>query len=157
MDSPESDQMGSRHKKAVIAESVRDSLHSWCKRVKARSKHARSVCSLDTATIDEERDEMTVGTLSRSSSMTSLNQITINSIDQAESIFGAAASSSSPQDEYTSRVEEYLSETFNNIGSMQPLNDEIEIESEEDNGRSGSEDNNNGDAGETLMELFRRT
>lgn len=93
--------------------------------------------------------------------MTSLNQITINSIDQAESIFGTAASSSSPQDEYTSRVEEYLSETYNNIGSMQPLNDEIEIEieSEEDNGRreSGSEENNNGDGGETLFDLFRRT
>lgn len=152
--------MGSRCKKAVIAENVRDSLHSWCKRVKERSKHARSVCSLDTATIDE-RDEMTVGTLSRSSSMTSLNQITINSIDQAESIFGAAASSSSPQDEYTSRVEEYLSETFNNIGSMQPLNDEteIEIEGEEDNGRRESEstEENNGDGGETLFELFRRT
>ncbi|KAF8111055.1 hypothetical protein N665_0076s0059 [Sinapis alba] len=154
-------QMGSRCKKAVIAENVRDSLHSWCKRVKERSKHARSVCSLDTATIDE-RDEMTVGTLSRSSSMTSLNQITINSTDQAESIFGAAASSSSPQDEYTSRVEEYLSETFNNIGSMQPLNDEIEteieIESEEDNERrrSGSEETN-GEAGETLFDLFRRT
>lgn len=93
--------------------------------------------------------------------MTSLNQITINSIDQAESIFGAAASSSSPQDEYTSRVEEYLSETFNNIGSMQPLNDEIEIEieGEEDNGRRESEstEENNGDGGETLFELFRRT
>ncbi|AAB65495.1 Barley Mlo protein isolog; 52077-56051 [Arabidopsis thaliana] len=152
-------QMGSRHKKAVIAESVRDSLHSWCKRVKERSKHTRSVCSLDTATIDE-RDEMTVGTLSRSSSMTSLNQITINSIDQAESIFGAAASSSSPQDGYTSRVEEYLSETYNNIGSIPPLNDEIEIEieGEEDNGGRGSgSDENNGDAGETLLELFRRT
>lgn len=152
-------QMGSRCKKAVIAENVRDSLHSWCKRVKERSKHARSVCSLDTATIDE-RDEMTVGTLSRSSSMTSLNQITINSTDQAESIFGAAASSSSPQDEYTSRVEEYLSETFNNIGSMQPLNDEIEIEveSEEDNERRGSEsEETNGEGGETLFDLFRRT
>jgi len=117
------------------------------------------VCSLDTATIDE-RDEMTVGTLSRSSSMTSLNQITINSIDQAESIFGAAASSSSPQDGYTSRVEEYLSETYNNIGSIPPLNDEIEIEieGEEDNGGRGSgSDENNGDAGETLLELFRRT
>ncbi|KAF3574559.1 hypothetical protein F2Q69_00063553 [Brassica cretica] len=152
-------EMGSRCKKAVIAENVRDSLHSWCKRVKERSKHARSVCSLDTATIDE-RDEMTVGTLSRSSSMTSLNQITINSTDQAESIFGAAASSSSPQDEYTSRVEEYLSETFNNIGSMQPLNDEIEIEveSEEDNERRGSEsEETNGEGGETLFDLFRRT
>ncbi|XP_010492228.1 PREDICTED: MLO-like protein 4 [Camelina sativa] len=151
-------QMGSRHKKAVIAESVRDSLHSWCKRVKERSKHTRSVCSLDTATIDE-RDEMTVGTLSRSSSMTSLNQITINSVDQAESIFGAAASSSSPQEEYTSRVEEYLSETFNNIGSMPPLNDEIEIEieGEEDNGNRRSGSDENGDAGETLLELFRRT
>lgn len=52
-------QMGSRCKKALIAESVRDSLHSWCKRVKERSKRdavnsiiTRSTCSLG-STIDE--------------------------------------------------------------------------------------------------------
>ncbi|KAL0348246.1 UNVERIFIED_CONTAM: MLO-like protein 4 [Sesamum angustifolium] len=35
--------MGSRCKKALIAESVRESLHSWCKRVKERSKTTMSV------------------------------------------------------------------------------------------------------------------
>ncbi|KAG2396360.1 MLO-like protein [Vigna angularis] len=82
-------QMGSRCKKALVAERVRESLHSWCKRVKHKSKHdslhshtARSVCSLE-STIDE-RDEITVasGTLTRSSSLASLNQITVSSVDQ---------------------------------------------------------------------------
>jgi len=82
-------QMGSKCKKALVTESVRESLHSWCKRVKHKSKHdslhshtARSVCSLE-STIDE-RDEMTVasGTLTRSSSLGSLNQITVSSVEQ---------------------------------------------------------------------------
>ncbi|XP_047333722.1 MLO-like protein 4 [Impatiens glandulifera] len=71
-------QMGSKCKKAVIAESVRESLHSWCKRVKERSRllHSittRSTCSLD-YTVDErdhDHDEIITvgsGTLSRSSS-----------------------------------------------------------------------------------------
>ncbi|KAL2985568.1 hypothetical protein AAZX31_12G159000 [Glycine max] len=81
-------QMGSRCKKALVAESVRKSLHSWCKRVKHKSKHdslhshtTRSVCSLE-STIDE-RDEITVvsGTLTRSSYLESLNQITVT-VDQ---------------------------------------------------------------------------
>lgn len=80
--------MGSRCKKALVTESVRESLHSWCKRVKHKSKHdslhshtARSVCSLE-STIDE-RDEITVlsGTLIRSSYLESLNQITVT-VDQ---------------------------------------------------------------------------
>lgn len=85
-------QMGSRCKKALVTESVRDSLHSWCKRVKQKSKHdhslhshtARSICSLE-STIDE-RDEITVvsGTLTRTTSLDleSLNQITVTSVDQ---------------------------------------------------------------------------
>lgn len=83
--------MGSRCKKALVTESVRESLHSWCKRVKQKSKNesmhshtARSVCSLE-STIDE-RDEITVvsGTLSRTTSLDleSLNQITVTSVDQ---------------------------------------------------------------------------
>ncbi|RZB76250.1 MLO-like protein 4 [Glycine soja] len=81
-------QMGSRCKKALVVESVRKSLHSWCKRVKHKSKHdslhshtTRSVCSLE-STIDE-RDEITVlsGTLIRSSYLESLNQITVT-VDQ---------------------------------------------------------------------------
>ncbi|XP_042054157.1 MLO-like protein 4 [Salvia splendens] len=66
--------MGSRCKKAIIAESVRESLHSWCKRVKARSKATnsittRSTCSLESI-INEGDEILTVGspTLSPSSS-----------------------------------------------------------------------------------------
>ncbi|XP_058771839.1 MLO-like protein 4 [Vicia villosa] len=85
-------QMGSRCKKALVTESVRESLHSWCKRVKQKSKHdhslrshtARSICSLE-STIDE-RDEITVvsGTLTRTTSLDleSLNQMTVTSVDQ---------------------------------------------------------------------------
>ncbi|KAL7125058.1 hypothetical protein ABFS83_14G090100 [Erythranthe nasuta] len=67
--------MGTRCKKALLAESVRESLHSWCKRVKERSKATnsiatRSTCSLESI-IDDERDEIITvgsGTLSRCSS-----------------------------------------------------------------------------------------
>ncbi|KAK6121337.1 hypothetical protein DH2020_044909 [Rehmannia glutinosa] len=45
--------MGSRCKKALIAESVRDSLHSWCKRVKERSKTTMSVTTRSTCSLDE--------------------------------------------------------------------------------------------------------
>ncbi|KAG9444069.1 hypothetical protein H6P81_015409 [Aristolochia fimbriata] len=70
-------QMGSRCKKALLSESVRESLHSWCKRVKERSKRdsvhsylTRSTRSLG-STIDERDETVTVasGTLSRSSSI----------------------------------------------------------------------------------------
>ncbi|KAK9007627.1 hypothetical protein V6N11_074547 [Hibiscus sabdariffa] len=86
--------MGSRCKKALVAESVRESLHSWCKRVKVKSKResvhshtARSMCSLESI-VDDEREAVTVGTLSRSSSMESLNQITITSSEQAAIVLG---------------------------------------------------------------------
>lgn len=73
--------MGSRCKKALIAESVRESLHSWCKRVKDRSKATnsittRSTCSLES--IIDERDEIITvgsGTLSRCSSAGSLSHL----------------------------------------------------------------------------------
>ncbi|KAJ6342862.1 hypothetical protein OIU78_010725 [Salix suchowensis] len=41
-------QMGSRFKKALVSESVRDSLHSWCKRVKERSKRDSATLSVAT-------------------------------------------------------------------------------------------------------------
>ncbi|XP_043712377.1 MLO-like protein 4 [Telopea speciosissima] len=70
-------QMGSKFKKTLIAEGVRESLHSWCKRVKERSKHSHPgmTCSLD-ATIEERNEIITVGsgTLSRCSSTASVNQ-----------------------------------------------------------------------------------
>ncbi|KAH7575777.1 hypothetical protein JRO89_XS02G0217400 [Xanthoceras sorbifolium] len=146
-------QMGSRFKKTLVSESVRESLHSWCKRVKERSKHdsslhshtTRSVCSLDTTTIDE-RDEITVasGTLSRSSSMESLNQVTITSTEQAESILHAL---DHPQAELSFRVEEYL----NNSASQPPITGTEDFE--EDNSGSGEGE----EKVETLYDLFRKT
>ncbi|KAL5854551.1 hypothetical protein ACOSQ4_004353 [Xanthoceras sorbifolium] len=146
-------QMGSRFKKTLVSESVRESLHSWCKRVKERSKHdsslhshtTRSVCSLDTTTIDE-RDEITVasGILSRSSSMESLNQVTITSTEQAESILHAL---DHPQAELSFRVEEYL----NNSASQPPITGTEDFE--EDNSGSGEGE----EKVETLYDLFRKT
>lgn len=107
--------MGSRCKKALVTESVRDSLHSWCKRVKQKSKHeslhshtARSVCSLE-STIDE-RDEITVvsGTLTRSSSLQSLNQITVTSVDQLNMMM----TPNNPQD--STKGADYFSESVHN-------------------------------------------
>ncbi|KAL6297545.1 hypothetical protein ACE6H2_005687 [Prunus campanulata] len=143
-------QMGSRCKKALVAESVRDSLHSWCKRVKERSRrdsvhsHAtRSVCSLDT-TIDE-RDEITVasGTLSRSSSLDSLHQVTVASAEQPEVVLEP---SEPPQHEYSFRVEEYLSESVRISASQPPT---ISDEDDEGNGMEEKVD--------TLLELFQKT
>ncbi|TYH26225.1 hypothetical protein ES288_A03G233800v1 [Gossypium darwinii] len=143
-------QMGSRCKKALVAESVRESLHSWRKRVKQKSKResvhshtARSVCSLESI-IDDERDEITVGTLSRSSSMESLNQVTITSSEQAAAILGT---SNAAQDAVSSRVEEYLSESIN-ITTSQPLT----IDEEEDNQGIAEETKV-----DTLYDLFQRS
>lgn len=76
--------MGSRCKKALIAESVRESLHSWCKRVKARSKATnsiatRSTCSLDSV-IDEGDETITVAscTISPCSSASSFSHLDAN-------------------------------------------------------------------------------
>lgn len=72
--------MGSRCRKALIAESVRESLHSWCKRVRQKSKRGtlttRSVCSLE-STVDERDEVTTVAslTLSPCSSSRSLNTL----------------------------------------------------------------------------------
>ncbi|KAJ7968043.1 MLO-like protein [Quillaja saponaria] len=141
-------QMGSHCKKALVAESVRESLHSWCKRVKARSKldsvHSiatRSVCSLE-STIDE-RDEITVasGTLSRSSSLGTLNQITVTSVEQLD-----IETSNPPEDgQYSSRVDEYLCESLR-ISSSQPPT-------------FGEDHVGNGDEAkmETLFDLFQKT
>ncbi|XP_021287271.1 MLO-like protein 4 [Herrania umbratica] len=144
-------QMGSRCKKALVTESVRESLHSWCKRVKEKSKResvhlrtARSVCSLESV-VDDERDEITVasGTLSRSSSMESLNQVTITSSEQSEAILGT---SNPTQGGYSSRVVEYLSESIS-INASPPLSID-----EGENGGIAEEEKV-----DTLYELFQRT
>jgi len=86
-------QMGSKFKKSLVSENVRESLHSWCKRVKDRNRHssslfsrngtvtARSVCSLDT-TYETDHETNTVCTLSRTASATSLDdQLTVGTVD----------------------------------------------------------------------------
>lgn len=140
--------MGSRCKKALVAESVRESLHSWCKRVKERSRlrdsvkyshTTRSVCSLE-STVDDERDEITVasgsGTLSRSSSMASLNQVTLASNEPVLE----STCDDDRRGEYSFRVEEYLSDSLRVSVSIPPTNDEDE-----------------GKVETTLFDLFQKT
>ncbi|KAJ6715478.1 MLO-LIKE PROTEIN 1 [Salix viminalis] len=142
-------QMGSRFKKALVSESVRDSLHSWCKRVKERSKRdsaalsvaTRSVCSLDT-TVDEQ-DEITVasGSLSRSSSLGSVNEVVVTTPHEQEEAEEDGETLNPHQDHHqlSLRIVEYLNDT-----TMQPppFTDE---DDEEEESRP-----------ETLLELFRR-
>ncbi|CAN6440072.1 unnamed protein product [Victoria cruziana] len=91
-------QMGSKFKKSLVSENVRESLHGWCKRVKHRSRHkhlsdfhfpaTRSTCSL-TSTVDEGDDEtITVvsGTLSRCATTTSLRSLSLNHARDDETI-----------------------------------------------------------------------
>ncbi|XP_074275019.1 MLO-like protein 4 isoform X2 [Silene latifolia] len=102
-------QMGSKCKKALVAESVRDSLHSWCKRVKAKSKRshtARSVCSLDD--IDETLTVASL-TLSSSSSVASLNEIKVANPKQTGEA-GVSNSVTVPDDFTSFRIEEYISQ-----------------------------------------------
>lgn len=139
--------MGSRHKKALIAESVRESLHSWCKRVKERSKLSvttRSTCSL------EERDGS--GTLSPRSSAGSLHELDNNGEPPA----GAGA----PQHELSSHVPDNLSH---------PMASDIENEDNDDiekckntchdieECRSNADDNIEELQPETLLDLFQKT
>ncbi|KAJ0800859.1 hypothetical protein HanPI659440_Chr03g0110121 [Helianthus annuus] len=128
-------QMGSRVKKALIAESVRDSLHSWCKRVKERSRAlqsvaTRSTCSLG-STIDEGDEVITVasGTLSQSSSTGTLNHLD----DQQDS-------NPLPEQELSFRMSEYLSDTMRHVAPKEDIEEE---------------DNDEGKV-ETLEELFQK-
>lgn len=68
--------MGSKFKKSLVSENVRESLHKWCKRVRQKTQYARSlsVCSLD-FTVDEFEETLTVGTLSRTVSTNSLDDL----------------------------------------------------------------------------------
>ncbi|KAK1300070.1 MLO-like protein 4 [Acorus calamus] len=78
--------MGSKFKKALIAESVRESLHSWCKRVKEKSKRdslnshltaTRSVCSLE-STIDERDETTTIDTVTSSESPSTSPRVSVS-------------------------------------------------------------------------------
>ncbi|KAL5562848.1 hypothetical protein UlMin_032595 [Ulmus minor] len=145
-------QMGSRFKKALVTESVRESLHSWCKRVKERSKRdsvhsvaTRSVCSLE-STIDE-RDEITIAsaTLSRSSSFESQNQITVTSTSTLPAEAALEISELNRHD-LSFHIEEYLSESVN-ASTSQPST----------NGGEGSLSNGEEHRVRTLSELFQDT
>lgn len=132
--------MGSRCKKALVAESVRESLHSWCKRVKERSRRdsmnsraARSVCSLE-STIDERDEIITVGsgtlgsgTLSGRSSLGSLNEENIPSTQQ-------------PEGNFESSVAPQYDNSFRHSSSQRTINIPVEEEKVQ-----------------TLLNLFQKT
>ncbi|XP_052192632.1 MLO-like protein 4 [Diospyros lotus] len=129
-------QMGSKCNKAVIAESVRVSLHSWCKRVKERSKRdalhsvtMRSTCSLESM-IDERDEIITVGsgTLSRCSSAGTLDHVEVN-----------ATASTERQHELSFRITENPGNSMGNA-SLEALQYEDE-----------------GAKVETLLDLFQKT
>jgi mlo protein len=85
--------MGSKFKKSLVSENVRESLHSWCKRVKDRNRHSqlfslngtitsRSVCSLD----ETDHETNTLCTLSRTASASSMDdQPTVATVDDEPS------------------------------------------------------------------------
>uniref|UniRef100_A0A0E0R4Z6 MLO-like protein n=1 Tax=Oryza rufipogon TaxID=4529 RepID=A0A0E0R4Z6_ORYRU len=93
-------QMGSKFKKSLVSESVRESLHSWCKRVKDKNRHnlaSRSVCSLDTTYEETDHETATVGTLSRTVSATSLDEeLTVATVEDND------------DDEEMSRIEQEI-------------------------------------------------
>ncbi|KAL8553681.1 hypothetical protein ACS0TY_002110 [Phlomoides rotata] len=135
--------MGSRFKKALIAESVRESLHSWCKRVKERSKATnsittRSTCSLDD-TIDERDEIITVasGTLSPCSSTGSLSHLDANEVDQE-----CGPENMNPA------VHEH------SFRHMQHTSEALDDDVVENNVVEGMEE---GKGERTLLELFRKT
>ncbi|KAK2966681.1 hypothetical protein RJ640_002379 [Escallonia rubra] len=146
--------MGSRCKKALIAESVRESLHSWCKRVKEKSRRdalhsvtTRSTCSLG-STIDEGDEVITVasGTLSPCSSNGSLNRLDENMVSTDHLDNATDETFHQLQHEVSFRMSEYSANPISN-GPSQPM-------------MTVAEDNvveRDGEKVETLMDLFRKT
>ncbi|KAL1802133.1 hypothetical protein ACET3Z_030780 [Daucus carota] len=127
-------QMGSRLKKSLIAENVRDSLHSWCKRVKERSKHnavnsitTRSTCSLG-STIDEGDEIITVAsrTISPCSSTGSLNNLVDDSMTNELPDAPIIGSSDRSNHELSFRVSDYASYGFNYESEIQDNVDDEE-------------------------------
>ena len=135
--------MGSKCKKALVAESVRESLHSWCKRVKRKSKlshAARSVCSLD------ERDETTTVaslTLSPSSSAASLNEVQVANTELPQKTVEIGDRVIDPN-EISFRLSEYISQSaLNTFPEENSAHEPRGIEDEEKI--------------ETLFDLFKKT
>ncbi|KAK4424399.1 MLO-like protein 4 [Sesamum alatum] len=139
--------MGSRCKKALIAESVRESLHSWCKRVKERSRTTmsvttRSTCSLG-STIDERDEIITVasGTLSPSSSTGSLSHLDANGLSNGNQECGVDSSNHEIEHEFSFRhMQQHPSEALTD-----GVADDVDVD--------GLEEGKN----ETLLELFQKT
>ncbi|KAL0454453.1 UNVERIFIED_CONTAM: MLO-like protein 4 [Sesamum latifolium] len=139
--------MGSRCKKALIAESVRESLHSWCKRVKERSKTTmsvttRSTCSLE-STIDERDEIITVasGTLSPSSSTGSLSHLDAHGLSNGDQECAADSSNHEIEHEFSFRhMQQHPSEA-----PTDDVADNVDVD--------GLEEGKN----ETLLELFQKT
>ncbi|XP_016456380.2 MLO-like protein 4 [Nicotiana tabacum] len=151
-------QMGSRCGKALVAESVRESLHSWCKRVKDKSKRdaalrsitTRSTCSLG-STIDEG-DEIATVTLSPCSSRGSFHHLDENvlSNDQQEDcIVETSHELSFRNREYSS---EYLvTDTEENVDNERHSSEPLVTDIQE------NVDNGDADKPETLFDLFQKT
>uniref|UniRef100_A0A803LJT7 MLO-like protein n=1 Tax=Chenopodium quinoa TaxID=63459 RepID=A0A803LJT7_CHEQI len=134
-------QMGSKCKKALVAESVRDSLHNWCKRVKEKSRRslaARSVCSLDD--IDEVTTVASL-TLSRSSSVASLNEVKITEAEHPNE--AGLQNSVVVPDELSFRMSEYISQSAENTFLDTPDHEPL---SNDDEGKA-----------ETLADLLQKT
>ncbi|KAK6143756.1 hypothetical protein DH2020_024104 [Rehmannia glutinosa] len=134
--------MGSRCKKALIAESVRDSLHSWCKRVKERSRTTMSVTTRSTCSLDERDEIITVasGTLSPCSSTGSLSHLDANGLPNGHGDPECGLDSFSPvEHEYSFRHMQHPNETL----------DDVVHEDNVDGIEEGKI--------ETLLELFRKT
>lgn len=146
--------MGSRCGKALVAESVRDSLRSWCKRVKDRSKQdalqsitTRSTCSLG-STIDEGDEIETVAsvTLSPCSSRGSFHHLDehVVSNDQQEDCI--LESLNQPGHELSYRNREYSCDTEEIVNDERHSSENLE-----------KVDNDDADKTETLFELFQKT
>ncbi|KAL8540714.1 hypothetical protein ACS0TY_002081 [Phlomoides rotata] len=131
--------MGSRFKKALIAESVRESLHSWCKRVKERSKATNSITTRSTCSLDERDEIITVasGTLSPCSSTGSLSHLDANEVDQE-----CGPENMNPA------VHEH------SFRHMQHTSEALDDDVVENNVVEGMEE---GKGESTLLELFRKT
>lgn len=151
--------MGSQCGKALVAESVRDSLHSWCKRVKDRSKHdaprsitTRSTCSLG-STIDEGDEIATVAsvTLSPCSSRGSFHHLDENHVSNDQQEGCTIETSNQPGHEISFRNREYSCEAL--------VADTEEIADDERHSSDPLEnvDNDDADKTETLFELFQKT
>ncbi|MCD7451367.1 hypothetical protein HAX54_011296 [Datura stramonium] len=152
--------MGTRCGKALVAESVRDSLHSWCKRVKDRSKRdalrsitTRSTCSLG-STIDEGDEIATVAsvTLSPCSSRGSFHHLDENVLLNDQQEDWIVETSNQPEHEPSFRNREYSCDAL--VTSTEEIVDDERHSSEP---LENVDNDDDADKTETLLELFLKT